>query len=104
MALIRTNHQTVIQQLDDGEVIGSTNQSLCLPKSELNTKNSTKQQQSCRLVKILVFKLGLRQTQALISTTNNFTIIQPLENGLVIRTNEYLYLPKPDLNNKKSTK
>ena len=28
--------------LDDGEVIGSTNQWLCLPKAELNTKILTK--------------------------------------------------------------
>ena len=40
--------------LDKDNVIG-TNQCLCLPKAELNTKNSTKQQQSCRLVEFLLF-------------------------------------------------
>ena len=36
---------------DNGDVIGS-NQCLCLPKAELNTKNSTKRQQ---LVEFFVF-------------------------------------------------
>ena len=36
------------------EVIGSS-QCLCLPKAELNTKNSTKRQLCCRLVEFLVF-------------------------------------------------
>ena len=31
------------------------NQLLCLPKAELNTKNSTKRQLCCRLVEFLVF-------------------------------------------------
>ena len=60
--------------LDNDDVIGS-NQCRCLPKAELNTKNSTKRQLSCRLVEFLVFN-GLRQTQAPIITTNDFTIIQ----------------------------
>ena len=34
--------------LDNVDVIG-TNQCLCLPKAELNTKNSTKRQLCCRL-------------------------------------------------------
>ena len=46
--LVSTNHQTIIQQLDDSEVIGSTNPCLCLPKAELNTKNS---------IEFLVFNL-----------------------------------------------
>ena len=29
---------------DDCEALGSTNQCLCVPKAELNTKNSTKRQ------------------------------------------------------------
>ena len=40
--------------LDNDDVIGS-NQCLCLPKAELNTKNSTKRQLCCRLVEFLVF-------------------------------------------------
>ena len=40
--------------LDNDYVIGS-NQCLCLPKAELNTKNSTKRQLCCRLVEFLVF-------------------------------------------------
>ena len=40
--------------LDNDNVIG-TNQCLCLPKAELNTKNSTKRQLCCRLVEFLVF-------------------------------------------------
>ena len=36
------------------DLIGS-NQCLCLPKAELNTKNSTKRQLCCRLVEFLVF-------------------------------------------------
>ena len=39
---------------DNDDVIGS-NQCLCLPKAELNTKNSTKRQLCCRLVEFLVF-------------------------------------------------
>ena len=35
--------------LDNDNIIG-TNQCLCLPKAELNTKNSTKRQLCCRLV------------------------------------------------------
>ena len=54
-ALITTDRKTIIQQLDDGEVIGSINQCLCLPKAELNTKNSTKRQLRCRLIEFLVF-------------------------------------------------
>ena len=38
---------------NDG-VTGS-NKCLCLPKAELNTKNSTKRQLCCRLVEFLVF-------------------------------------------------
>ena len=45
----RKSHQVFIQQI------------------ELNTKNSTKRQQSCRLVEFLV-QLGLQQTRALINT------------------------------------
>ena len=42
-ALISTNCITSSSSLlDDGEVIGSTNECLCLPKAELSTKNSTK--------------------------------------------------------------
>ena len=40
--------------LDNDDVIGS-NQCLCLPKAELNTKQSTKRQLSCRLDEFLVF-------------------------------------------------
>ena len=40
--------------LDNDNVIG-TNQCLCLPKAELNTKNSTKRQLCCCLVEFLVF-------------------------------------------------
>ena len=40
--------------LDNDDVIGS-NQCLCLPKAELNTKTSTKRQLCCRLVEFLVF-------------------------------------------------
>ena len=39
--------------LDNDDVIGS-NQYLCLPKAELNTRNSTKRQLCCRLVEFLV--------------------------------------------------
>ena len=39
--LISTNHQTIFKQLDDDEVVGGTNQCLCLPK-ELNSKILTK--------------------------------------------------------------
>ena len=39
---------------DNDDVIGS-NQCLCLPKAELNTKNSTKRQLCCRLVEFMVF-------------------------------------------------
>ena len=39
---------------DNDDLIGS-NQCLCLPKAELNTKNSTKRQLCCRLVEFLVF-------------------------------------------------
>ena len=35
--------------------VTGTNQCLCLPKAELNTKNSTKRQLCCRLVEFLVF-------------------------------------------------
>ena len=49
-------------------------------------------------------QLGLRQTYALISTTNYFTIIQLLDDGLVISTNQCLYLPKTELNKKNPTK
>ena len=44
--------------LDNEDVIGS-NQFLCLPKAELNTKNSTKQQLCCRLVEFLLFNSAL---------------------------------------------
>ena len=40
--------------LDKDDVIGN-NQCQCLPKAELNTKNSTKKQLCCRLVEFLVF-------------------------------------------------
>ena len=40
--------------LDKDDVI-DTNQCLCSPKAELNTKNSTKRQLCCRLVEFLVF-------------------------------------------------
>ena len=40
--------------LDNDDLIGS-NQCLCLPKAELNTKNSTKRQLCCCLVEFLVF-------------------------------------------------
>ena len=40
--------------LDNDNVI-DTNQCLCLPKAELNTKNSTKRQLCCLLVECLVF-------------------------------------------------
>ena len=40
--------------LDNDNVIGS-NQCLCLPKAELNTKNSTKRQLCCCLVEFLLF-------------------------------------------------
>ena len=39
---------------DNDDAIGY-NQCLCLPKAELNTKNSTKRQLCCRLVEFLVF-------------------------------------------------
>ena len=45
-----TNHQAIIQQLDDAKVIGITNQCLCLPKAELSTKNSTKRELCCCFV------------------------------------------------------
>ena len=61
-ALISTNCITSSSSLlDDGEVIGSSNECLCLPKAGLSTKNSTKQllccqrQLYCRLVDFLVF-------------------------------------------------
>ena len=38
----------------EGEVIG-INQCLCLPKAELNTKNSIRWQLCCHLVEFLVF-------------------------------------------------
>ena len=44
-----TNYFTIVQLLDNGFAI-SSNQCLCLPKAELNTKNSTKRQLRCRLV------------------------------------------------------
>ena len=37
-ALINTNHQTIIQQLDDGEVISSTNLYVRVPKTVVNNK------------------------------------------------------------------
>ena len=40
--------------MNEYDVIG-INQCLCLPKAELNTKNSTKRQLCCRLVEFLVF-------------------------------------------------
>ena len=40
--------------MNEYDVIG-INQRLCLPKAELNTKNSTKRQLCCRLVEFLVF-------------------------------------------------
>ena len=40
--------------LDNDNAIG-TIQCLCLPKAELNTKNSSKRQLCCRLVEFLVF-------------------------------------------------
>ena len=40
--------------MNEHDVIG-INQSLYLPKAELNTKNSTKRQLCCRLVEFLVF-------------------------------------------------
>ena len=43
-----------MMMLDDCNAIG-TNQCLSLPKAELKTKNSTKRQLCCRLVKFLVF-------------------------------------------------
>ena len=71
-ALIRTYHIIIIKRrrmctlsflhllllilifLDNDDVIGS-NQCLCLPKAELNSKNSTKRQLCYRLVEFLVF-------------------------------------------------
>ena len=40
--------------MNEGDVI-DINQCLCLPKAELNTKNSTKRQLCCCLVEFLVF-------------------------------------------------
>ena len=55
-ALINTNCITLSSSLlHYGEVTRSINQCLCLPKTELNTKNSTKRQLCCRLVEFLVF-------------------------------------------------
>ena len=55
-SLINTNCITLSSSLlDYGEVTRSINQCLCLPKAELNTKNSTKRQLCCRLVEFLVF-------------------------------------------------
>ena len=51
------------------------------------------------------FQLGLRQKQALINTTSDFTTIQqPAGLGDAISINQYLYLPKSELNTKNSTK
>ena len=44
------------------DVIGY-NQCWCLPKAELNTKNSTRWQQSCRLVEFLVFNSAFGRHQ-----------------------------------------
>ena len=52
---------------DNDDVIG-TNQCLCLPKAELNTKNSTKRQQSCRLVEFLLFNSAFGRHKSLINT------------------------------------
>ena len=41
-------------RLDIDDIIGS-NQCLCLPKAELNNKNSTNRKLCCRLVEFLVF-------------------------------------------------
>ena len=50
-------HTNLIQPLDDGEAIGN-NQCLCLPKTELNTKNSKKHKFSHRIVVFFVFNPG----------------------------------------------
>ena len=49
-------------------------------------------------------QFDLRQTHALISTTNYFTIVQLLDNGFAISRNQCLCLPKAELNTKTSTK
>ena len=49
-------------------------------------------------------EFDLRQTHALISTTNYFTIVQLLDNGFAISSNQRLCLPKAGLNTKNSTK
>ena len=45
---------SILQSPTDDNVFG-INYLLCLPKAELNTKNSTKRQLCCRLVEFLVF-------------------------------------------------
>ena len=67
-ALISINHQTIITQLDDCVVIGSTNQSLCRPKAELYTKKSIKRQVYCFLVEFLVYNSAFGRSSLRIST------------------------------------
>ena len=49
-------------------------------------------------------QFDLRQTRALISTTNYFTIVQLLDVGLVISTKQCMYLPKVEVKSKNPTK
>ena len=50
------NELIVLMELsDDNDDVIGYNQCRCLPKAELNTKNSTKRQLCCRLVEFLVF-------------------------------------------------
>ena len=82
------------------------NASLFFQWIELNTKNSTKRQQSCHLVEFLVFNSAFgRYRHWLIWIASPYpAACWIMVKSLVVLINQCLCLPKAELNNKNSTK